>query len=409
MEWEGRFNMIVRDRLEDSAIAEAMKEAAREGAMMLSAGEPMVDLYPVEELRESFRKVLSGDLSSWGYSPNRSGVPQLQQWIAKWMGENGLLPSWSTPDKVFMTNGSQEGVSLISSCLLDPGDTVMVESPSYPDAFGVFRRDGVDLVGVELLPDGPDIEAMEELLARKRVKAFYTIPTYQNPTGYSTSDQKKRQVIELARRHDFVIFEDDPYRNISFETATNSTYIKAAGDDQRVIYLGSFSKMIAPALRVGWIIAPSPVVTVLEKLRIAGTLCMPDLIQYAIHELVTSCDLRGHLDKICRAYMLNCEAMADSLERHAGPEGLEIKVPRGGFFIWGRIPWISDTRDFSAFAIKDSKVAVVPGAHFYPEPGRGNDQVRFAFARVRPSMAEEGAIRFAQALRGYRDRQGREG
>ncbi len=402
MEWKDRFSATVRDRLEESAISVVMREAVRQGALMLSAGEPMAELYPEEELRESFQKVLAQGRVRWGYTPHRRGVPDLLRWIVEWMGSDGLLPGWVTPGDLLVTNGSQEGMSLLSECLLDPGDRVMVESPSYPDAMGVFRRDGVLLEGVDLLPDGPDIEAMERLLAEKKVKAFYTIPTYQNPTGFSTSDEKKERVLELARRHDFVIFEDDPYRNITFEETPRGTYIRASGDDRRVIYLGSFSKVIAPGLRLGWMIAPSPVAMALEKLRIAGTLCLPDVIQHAVRDLVGAGGLQGHLAKVRPLYKANRDALAASLVKHAGPEGLEVDVPGGGFFIWGRIPWLEDSQAFAMEAIKNEKVAVVPGSHFYPEPGRGGDRIRFAFAGVKPDQAEEGALRLARALKRYR-------
>ena len=402
MEWKDRFSATVRDRLEESAISVVMREAARQGALMLSAGEPMAELYPEKELRGSFRKVLAEGRVNWGYTPHRRGVPDLLRWIVEWMGRDGLLPGWVTPGDLLVTNGSQEGMSLLSECLLDPGDRVMVESPSYPDALGVFRRDGVLLEGVDLLPDGPDVEAMERLLAEKKVKAFYTIPTYQNPTGFSTSDEKKERVLELARRHDFVIFEDDPYRNITFEEKPRGTYIRASGDDRRVIYMGSFSKVIAPGLRLGWMIAPSPVDMALEKLRIAGTLCLPDVIQYAVCDLAGAGGLQEHLAKVRPLYKANRDALAASLVKHAGPEGLEVDVPGGGFFIWGRIPWLKDAQAFAMEAIKNEKVAVVPGAHFYPEPGRGGDRIRFAFAAVKPDQAEEGALRLAKALRRYR-------
>lgn len=409
MEWMNRFSMTVRDRLGDSAISMVTREAIRQGALMLSIGEPMAELYSVEELRDSFHKVLAQDRVKWGYTPHRRGVPDLRRWIVAWMGEDGLLPKWVTYDDVLITNGSQEGMSLLTECLIDPGETIIVESPSYTGAFDAFRKGGVILEGVELLPDGPDIDAMERILARKKIKAFYTIPTYQNPTGFSTSDEKKRRVMELARHHDFVIIEDDPYRNIIFEEAPRGTYIGAAGDDQRVIYLGSFSKVIAPALRIGWIIAPSPVAAALEKLRVAGTLCLPDIIQYAVHELVSAGDFRKYLRKICWSYRVNRDAMAASLAKHAGPEGLGFVVPGGGFFIWGRIPWMKNAKEFAMFAIKNDKVAVVPGAYFYPEPERGGDRIRISFAGVKPNLAEESAKRLARALSEYHDRQGRSG
>jgi len=402
MDWSNRFSDIVRERLEDSAIAVMMNIAAREGALLLAAGEPLEALCPSERLKKAFERAHEQESHTWGYSHSRTGVLLLRRWTFERMKSDGLLPGWVSPDNIFITNGSQEGLSLLTESLLDPGDTVMVESPSYPDAFGVFRKEGLELAGVDLLPDGPDIGLMEKLLSDRKVKVFYTIPTCQNPTGFTTSHEKKLRILDLARKHDFLVIEDEPYRDISFDAAPQGSYLAAAGDDDRVLYMGSFSKTIAPGLRCGWIVAPEPLVEVLLKLRTAGTLCLPDIVQQAVYEFVSEGDFGEHLKYICEVYRKNRDAMIDSLRRLAGPEGLEINVPSGGFFIWGKIPWIRDIERFVLFAMKEEKVAVIPGTHFFPEKGKGMDALRFSFARVTPEMAEEGAKRMRDALIKYR-------
>ncbi len=407
MNWPGHFNDCTNDRLEDSAIAAIMKVAAAEKALSLAAGEPFGALYPIGHLQGSFRRVLSSDLPVWGYSNTRSGVPLLREWIAEWMSGDGLTPEWVTPDNLFITNGSQEGIYLLSECFLDPGDAVLVESPSYPEALGVFQKSGAECLGVPLLSDGPDMEALETVLARKKVKFFYTIPTFQNPSGFTTSDEKKRRILDLAKKHDFLVLEDDPYRNISFDGHPGGTYLKAAGDDRRVIYLGSFSKIIAPGLRCGWIISPEEVIEKLLKFRIMGTLCLPEMIQYAIVDFVKGIDLPEHLKALSETYRQHRDALFSSLREHAGPEGLEITAPGGGFFLWGCVPWISDMSEFAFFAIRNEKVAVIPGNIFFPERGHGMDTIRLSFSKVIPSMAREGSKRLGEALRKFRAVQGR--
>jgi 2-aminoadipate transaminase len=402
MDWSNRFSDKVNIRLEDSAIAVMMNIAAREGALLLAAGEPLEELCPSERLKKAFERAHAQEAHTWGYSQSRTGVFLLRKWIFEWMMSDGLLPDWTSPDNVFITNGSQEGLALLTESLLDPGDTVMVESPSYPDAFGVFRKEGLHLAGVDLLPDGPDVSAMERLLAEGKVKVFYTIPTFQNPTGFTTCHEKKIQILDLARKHDFLVIEDEPYRDISFDAPPQGSYMAAAGEDDRVLYMGSFSKTIAPGLRCGWVVAPQSLVEVLLKLRTAGTLCLPDIVQQAVYEFVSESDFGEHLKFIRDAYRKNRDAMVDSLTRHAGPEGLAINVPSGGFFIWGRIPWINDTEKFVLFAMKEEKVAAIPGTHFFPVKGKGVDTIRFSFARVTPEKAEEGAKRMRDALRKYR-------
>lgn len=405
MDWRVFFNECASNRLEDSAIASMMKIASEENAMSLAAGEPFGELYPVEDLKRTFMKSFSRELPIWGYSNSRTGVPRLRQWIADWMSGDGLLPEWVRSDNIFITNGSQEGLYLLCECLLDPGDKVLVESPSYPEAFGIFRKFGAECLPVPLAENGPDIYALEDILKDNRVKFFYTIPTFQNPTGFSTGDDKKRQVLELARRHDFLIFEDDPYRNLSFDLVPGGTYIQAAGDDQRVIYLGSFSKIIAPGLRCGWVVAPDPLVEKLVKIRIMGTLCLPELIQYAILGFVRGMDIPGYLKDLSGKYRLHRDALVSSLGRFAQPQGLEFTVPGGGFFLWGRVPWIRDMQKFALFAIREEKVALIPGKDFFLEEGIGMDTLRLSFSKVTPSMAEEGGRRLGSALSRFRERE----
>ncbi|MDO9509605.1 MAG: PLP-dependent aminotransferase family protein [Thermovirgaceae bacterium] len=402
MDWPERFNDCSNNRLEDSEIAAIMRVAAAEEALSLAAGEPFAALYPVEHLRESFMRALSSDLPIWGYSNTRAGIPSLRKWIEEWMRSDGLLAEWVTSDNIFITNGSQEGLSLLSECFLDPGDAVLVESPSYPEAFGVFRKFGVECLSVPLLPDGPDVDAMEAILAKHKVKFFYTIPTFQNPTGFSTSDEKKRRILDIAKKHDFLILEDDPYRNLTFEGSPGGTYLHAAGDDERVIYLGSFSKIIAPGLRCGWVISPAPVTEKLIKLRVMGTLCLPELLQNAIMDFVSGIDLPKHLEALSDTYRGHRDALILALREHACPEGLEITTPGGGFFLWGRVPWIRDMSEFAYFAIRNGKVAIMPGDIFFPENGQGIDTIRLSFSKVIPAMAEEGAKRLGEALRKFR-------
>lgn len=402
MDWPGRFNDCAKNRLADSEIAAIMRVSAAENALSLAAGEPFGALYPVGPLQESFKRVLSSDLPIWGYSNTRAGITSLCRWIEEWMRGDGLLPEWVTSDNIFITNGSQEGLSLLSECFLHPGDTILVESPSYPEAFGVFRKFGVKCLGVPILPDGLDLEAMETVLADQRVKMFYTIPTFQNPSGFTTSDEKKRRILELARKHDFLIIEDDPYRNLSFEGSPAGTYIRASGDDERVIYLGSFSKIIAPGLRCGWVISSGEVTEKLIKFRVMGTLCLPEVLQHAIFDFVSGLDIKQHLKTLSDTYRLHRDALTSSLREHACSEGLEIAAPGGGFFLWGRVPWIRDMGRFAYFAIRNEKVAIIPGDIFFPERGQGMDTIRLSFSKVTPAMAEEGAKRLGEALRKFK-------
>ncbi|MEA3508804.1 MAG: PLP-dependent aminotransferase family protein [Synergistota bacterium] len=399
--WSERFNTRARSRLALSAIGEVMRLAEEEGAISLAAGEPCEELYPSKELTASLKRIIASDAQLWSYSNARRGNRELAEWITRWMTRDRLLPKWVTQENVFITSGSQEGLHMLTEAFLEPGDTVMVESPSYPEALLGFRKEGAHMAGIPLLEDGPDIDKMEMLLKNLNVKCFYTGATFQNPTGFSTSDEKKRRILNLARQYDFLIIEDDPYRHLSYGEAPGETYLRMSGDDQRVLYLGSFSKVIAPGLRCAWAVAPTPVMDVMHRLRIIGNLCLPELTQLAVLDYLEHVKMKKRLAEIQDLYRGHRDALVDALNRHAAPEGLEFNRPEGGFFLWGRVNGVEDAEDFARFAIKEGKVAIVPGTGFFPASGQGLDTIRMSFSKVTPEIAEEGASRLGRALRQY--------
>jgi len=402
--WKARYNEKTDKRLTLSVIGEMMAFIAKEQAISLTAGEPFEDLYPADALRESFGKALEGPPSMYAYSNERSGIPELREWISTWMHSDGLAPSRVTGENVFITSGSQEGLHFLAECFVEPGTTVLVESPSYPEALIAFRKEGARFVDVPLDPDGPNIEALGSILAQERISFFYTIPTYQNPTGYVTCDAKKRAVLDLARKYGFFILEDDPYRHLSYGQAPGSTYLSLAQGDDLVLYMGSFSKIVAPGLRIGWVVAPDEVMQTLLRLRIVSNLCLPVFNQLALMNYLRSLDLDAWLGKLRNAYRLHRDALAKGLREEGQPQGLEFNIPEGGFFIWGRIPWIRDMHAFSRFAVLEEKVGVLPGNTFFINPSCGKDTLRLSFAKTPPHVAAEGCRRLGRALRAYRTR-----
>jgi len=402
--WKARYNEKTDKRLTLSVIGEMMAFIAKEQAISLTAGEPFEDLYPADALRESFGKALEGPPSMYAYSNERSGIPELREWISAWMHSDGLAPSWVTGENVFITSGSQEGLHFLTECFVEPGTTVLVESPSYPEALIAFRKEGARFVDVPLHEDGPDIDAMGKILETENISFFYTIPTYQNPTGYTTCDAKKGAVLDLARKHGFFILEDDPYRHLSYGQAPGSTYLSLAQGDDLVLYMGSFSKIVAPGLRIGWVVAPDEVMQTLLRLRIVSNLCLPVFNQLALMNYLRSLDLDAWLGKLRNAYRLHRDALAKGLREEGQPQGLEFNIPEGGFFIWGRIPWIRDMHAFSRFAVLEEKVGVLPGNTFFINPSCGKDTLRLSFAKTPPHVAAEGCRRFGRALRAYRTR-----
>jgi 2-aminoadipate transaminase len=381
-----------------------MRFVAEEKALSLTAGEPFEELYPSERLKEAFERTLGGGPSLYTYSNERRGKDNLRTWIFQWMKRDGLVPPWASEENIFITSGSQEGLHFLTECFVEKGRKILVESPSYPEALVSFKKEGADFIDVPLHEDGPDIEAMKKVLERENISFFYTIPTFQNPTGSLTSDEKRLEVLELAQKHDFLIIEDDPYRHLSLTGIPGRTYLSLAGDDDRVLYMGSFSKIVAPGMRIGWALVPDAVGDAFLKLRVVSNLCLSEFNQVALLNFLEDLDFDAWLSHLQNAYRNHRDAMVEGLKRDAKEEGLSFNNPRGGFFIWGRVPWIKDMHDFARFAVMEEKVGILPGDIFFIDPSRGRDTIRLSFAKTPPQVAKEGCRRLGRALRSYRAR-----
>lgn len=389
-------------RVQPSVISEMMYLVKERRALSFTAGEPSVDLFPLDGLKEAFNKAFS-DPSVLSYHPDNAGLKELREWIVQWMAEDKLLPPWVSAGNVILTNGSQEGVNLIAEALINPGDVIMTESPSYPEAMGTFRKEGARFAPVLVDKDGPDLNAMEGVLQRERVKCFYTIVNFQNPTGCTTSDDRKARVLELAKSHGFFIIEDDPYRNLRLEGEPTDSYIRMAGSDDRVIYLGSFSKILAPGLRCGWLVAPSSLASKLVELRVSIEISLSALVQRAVYEFLKCTDLKSHLESLRSVYRKRRDALVSALREHAVPLGVRFDVPKGGFFLWGEIPGVENIYELAKFAILEEGVGFIPGKPFYPDGAGPEGSMRLSYAKVSPEEAKEGAVRLSRAIQKFRE------
>jgi len=393
----------VTERIKPSAITEMMILAKKHNAISLTAGEPSSEMYPVDLLRETVEKALK-DPGILSYYPLSTGITELREWIAEWMKEDGLLPNSYDGEKVIMTNGSQDGLNLVSEAFIEPGDVVLTESPTYPEALLAFGKEGAKLVSVPVDKDGPIIDEMERVLSQNKVKLFYTIVNFQNPSGCVTTDERKKRILELASRFGFLIIEDDPYRYLRYEGRQEGSYIKMAQDENMVIYLGSFSKIIAPGIRCGFMVLPSAIVSQMGELMLATKLSLPAFLQRAVWDLLQNLDMKAHLAKLADTYRTRRDALHRFLQENAAPQGITYDLPKGGFFIWARVPWLKDSFDFAKFAVLEEKVGVVPGAAFYPDALTADrSTLRLSFAKVPPETAEEAGKRLGRALARYKE------
>lgn len=393
----------VTERIKPSAITEMMILVKKHNAISLTAGEPSSEMYPVDLLRETIERALR-DPGILSYYPLSTGITELREWIAEWMKEDGLLPQSYGGENVIMTNGSQDGLNLVSEAFVEPGDTVLVENPTYPEALLAFGKEGARFVSVPVDKDGPIVEEMEKVLSQNKVKLFYTIVNFQNPSGCVTTEERKKRILELASRYGFLIIEDDPYRYLRYEGEHEGSYIGLAQEEDRVIYLGSFSKIIAPGIRCGYMVLPSKIVGPMGELILATKLSLPAFLQRATWELLLNIDMKAHLAKLADTYRTRRDALHRFLQEKAVPQGMTYDLPKGGFFIWARVPWLKDCFDFAKYAVLEEKVGVVPGAAFYPDVLTADrSTLRLSFAKVPPETAEEAGERLGRALAGYKE------
>jgi 2-aminoadipate transaminase len=399
--FERALSSMARERLEVSEIGEMIRLVKKHGAISFTAGEPSADLLPAHQLKEAFADVFD-DPSLLGYAGSVLGYPGLREWICGWMRSDGLLPDWAEAHDIMITCGSQEGISLAGEALIDPGAYVLVESPTYMEALLSFRKQGAVCVGVPTDDKGIVVESLEAILKSKNIRFLYTIPNFQNPSGNTASAERRAEVLDVLRRYDVPMLEDDPYHHLSYDGHTPPTYIELSGDDARVVYLGSFSKIVAPGIRCGWMIAPPSLMTRISSLRVNACLDLPSVTQRGLLNYLSRLDVKGHIEALNSVYRRRRDALLSALDRHLSGMGFRHNRPGGGFFIWGSVEDIADMTDFARYAVANEKVGVIPGSVFFAPGAEDNASIRLSFAKNDEALSEEGCIRLARAVKNYR-------
>lgn len=307
-------------------------------------------------------------------------------------------------DEIVLTTGSQQGVDLVTRLLVDAGDVVLVELPTFTGAIAAFRAAQAELVGVRQDADGLDLDHLAAMLmaqrrAGKRVKFLYVIPNFQNPTGGLLSQERRRALLEWSAREQILILEDDPYGDLWFADVTQpeaTRPIKAGDTEGRVIYVQSTSKTLAPTFRTAWVVAPEPITARLDVAKQSADLCSSSLDQRLVHEAIVRGVLDAQLPRLRDVYARKRDVMARALSTHA--VGLaRWTPPRGGFFLWVQLPEHLDTRALLPRAV-DAQVIYVPGAPFFVD-GTGANALRLAFSAASPERIEEGIARLAGVIR----------
>jgi 2-aminoadipate transaminase len=348
-------------------------------------GAPSADILPATAVREAAARALSSDWeTALSYGTGR-GHPGLCDWIASNLHD-------IEGDRVLVTNGSMEAAALLFRYFVGPGDRVIVEQPSYDRTLLLLGRTGAELVPVPLETDGIDVGAVEAVLAEGPVKLAHVIPNFHNPAGCTLSAGKRQRLVELAAEHELTIFEDDPYRLISFGEEPPATML-SLDSAERVIHASSFSKTVSPGVRVGYLAGPAEEIATLAKRGSEHYISPNMLAESIVLELCTSGELQKNIEFVNGALRERRDALVDALRAHV-PEA-EFVVPEGGYFLWLDLPDDVDTPAALDAARKEG-VTFVAGPDFMLDGGESS--LRLSFAPVPSERIGEGVARLAQAL-----------
>ena len=371
------------------------------GLISLSAGYPAPDMFPWDDLQAITAQILARhDGNTLQYGATRGYRPLIEHLLAHTLETRGIETRF---EDVIITSGSQQGLDLVGRVLIDPGDTVIVELPTYSGAIAAFHNLQASLIGVPQDAEGisiADVDRVASDLARqgRPAKFVYVTPNFQNPAGMLTSARRRLELLDAARRHNLIILEDDPYGSIYFEDVTtfeDTRPIKADDRDGRVIYLGSFSKILVPGLRVAWMVAPTEIAQKVELCKQAADISSGVLDQRIVHGALAG----GVIDRIAPGLRAHYQAKRTVMER-ALESQLRGRVkwmsPRGGFFLWIELP--SGVNDLALFdrALKE-KVSFVIGSAFFVN-GAGHEFARLSFSGITHEQIEQAIVRLAAAI-----------
>lgn len=373
-------NYVISDKMKNikpSAIREIFKYAADPSVISLAAGSPAPEALPVEAIQRMMGEVLRDEPDAALQYSQSEGHPAFRAAVRDYLDSSaGLIRE---VDQVLITSGAQQGMDLVTKVLCNEGDTVICEDPSFIGSLNTFRSYGVNLVGVPLEADGICVEKLEQALkSASRVRFLYLIPNFQNPTGITMSMEKRRAVYALAKKYDVLILEDNPYGDLRFEGEPLPS-IKTLDDEGRVLYVGTFSKILSPGIRVGYLVAPEGVFGKITVAKQATDVHTGMLAQLLCHRFLAETDMAAHLREMSKIYAHKCGLMLSELEKRF-PRTVTWTKPQGGLFIWGTLPEGFDGADFATRLVKEKKVAIVPGTAFSAEDGAPSRAFRLNFS-----------------------------
>lgn len=384
-------------QMRSSAMRDLMAITARPEVISLAGGLPDTSTFPPETFAAITARIARESCASaLQYGPTE-GFDSTKECIAEVMRAEDMR---ANADDLIVTTGGQQVIDLVTKTLVDPGDVVICEAPTYPGAVPVFSSYEADVEQIEMDADGMRVDLLEETLERldadgRRPKFIYTVPTFQNPAGVTMSAPRRRRLVEIARERELLILEDNPYGLLRYEGEPLPT-LRALDGGVYVLYLGTFSKILSPGIRLGWAAAPAPVLAKINLGKQATDLCTSSLTQQLVDGYFAEGHWRAYVQDLCGIYRRRRDAMLDALAEFFPPEA-EWTQPGGGLFIWATLPDFIDTEHLLAKALQQENVAFVPGSAAYVD-GRGGSSMRLNFSAVSENDIVEGIRRIGKVI-----------
>jgi len=404
--WDHRFAQRTQ-RMESSAIRELLKFTENPEVISFAGGMPAPDVFPIKEFREACLAVLEKNGPASLQYGSTDGYTPLREMVARHSARYGIN---ITKDNVLITSGSQQALDLLGKIFINRGDHILVESPTYIGAIQAWRAYGAEFIPVPLDEHGMVTSELEDRL-RAGIKFIYALPNFQNPTGSTLAYDRRLKLIELADRYGIPIVEDDPYGQLRYEGENLPTL--AVLDSQtrsqiecysgNVIYLSTFSKTLAPGIRLAWVIAPPTVINKLIQAKQGADLHTSTFNQIVAFEVAHGGFLDEHVKLIRKVYKERRDVMLDTLEENM-PEGVSWTHPKGGLFLWLTLPECLDSQLLFPDAVEE-KVAFVPGSSFFAEGG-GQNTMRLNFSNATPEKINEGIFRLSNVVKKHLTKNG---
>ncbi|MFC2594819.1 MAG: PLP-dependent aminotransferase family protein, partial [Fretibacterium sp.] len=391
--WKELFSSAAR-KTRPSPVRELLKVIKQPGMISFAGGMPAPEVFPIDQFAEGSEKLVSDGTSLLQYGTTEGFEPLrtfLSKWTAPRMGREVEL------DEILLTTGSQQVLDLFAWAMIDPGDVAIVEDPSYMAALTAFYNHGADFASVPVDGEGMVVSELPALIERlrkegKKPKFIYTIVNFQNPAGATMTVERRRELAAIAERYGLAIFEDDPYGYVRFD-GEHLPSIFSFDKAGNTIYAGSFSKILSPGVRIGWVSGPKDIIRQMAVFKQAVDLCSSPITQVLTYEYCRKGYLDSHLPNIIKDYRVKRDAMEESFRKHLAPQGITWVKPEGGFFYWLNTGNI-DSGELAKKAL-EKKVAILPGAPFCVNPAAGVHAARVNYTYSKPDVIEEGVSRLA--------------